>query len=431
MAVTWTRKGYYRVSLDDVLVSQHVDINEAYESIFKHAEANGSGVYRVDPPWVEVAVPLLSLTYRPGLIDSTAPSVPQSVAEVSHTETTVTIEWAASTDDLGVVGYRVLQDGAPVGTTGSLTYQYTGLTPSTEYSFTVEAYDAAGNYSGESSAVLVTTSASDQPYSPSTWGGVINTEALHESVIPGTNNDHFVRTWSASGGWNGGGYMRWRIAYTQGEDDDGYDILHPALPAGTRGVYLSWMQRHGSTWMQNTAASDHNKYVMFYPVAGTNPPRPTIFDPIVSATSGGPKVYRTWGPDVEAGGAGYDEFGVSRASGLHPNYPNHQFKWDASASDWYFIVAALLDDRTSVWVWTRTGGQMIGSVAAGLGQTFYARSPQADAGLLSSWNSNSFTRARLLAYIEATTAGDSNSYVDIADIRLTQTLPSPPAGYLT
>ncbi|WP_433615175.1 discoidin domain-containing protein [Dactylosporangium sp. CA-139114] len=91
--------------------------------------------------------------------DQTAPSVPGSLRVTGTTDTTVALAWNAATDNVGVAGYRVSRGGTVIGTTTTLAFTATGLTASTAYTFTVAAFDAAGNASGASNAVTVTTSA--------------------------------------------------------------------------------------------------------------------------------------------------------------------------------------------------------------------------------------------------------------------------------
>ena len=96
--------------------------------------------------------------------DTTAPSVPSGVTGTSPSATSVDVAWTASTDAVGVTGYRVFRDDVQVGTPTGTTYADTGLTASTTYSYEVAAVDAAGNVSAKSSPVSVTTPAgSTQP----------------------------------------------------------------------------------------------------------------------------------------------------------------------------------------------------------------------------------------------------------------------------
>ncbi|MGK0426512.1 MAG: chitodextrinase, partial [Ulvibacter sp.] len=92
--------------------------------------------------------------------DTQAPSVPVSLAASNVTQTTVDLSWNASTDNVGVTGYDVYQGASNLGTVTGTSTQITGLTASTAYTFSVRASDAAGNVSGASNVVSVTTAGS-------------------------------------------------------------------------------------------------------------------------------------------------------------------------------------------------------------------------------------------------------------------------------
>lgn len=99
--------------------------------------------------------------------DTQAPSAPTSLHVMgTTTSTTVPLMWNASTDNVGVTGYQVFQGNSLIATVSGSTLEYlaTGLTPSTAYSFTVKAVDAAGNVSAASNIVNVTT-----PNAPTTY----------------------------------------------------------------------------------------------------------------------------------------------------------------------------------------------------------------------------------------------------------------------
>jgi endoglucanase len=89
--------------------------------------------------------------------DTTPPSTPAGLAATATTSSSVSLSWTASTDDVGVTGYDVFRGGTLVGTTAGPTYTDTGLSPSTAYTYTVKAYDAAGNLSPASAALTVAT----------------------------------------------------------------------------------------------------------------------------------------------------------------------------------------------------------------------------------------------------------------------------------
>jgi chitodextrinase len=98
--------------------------------------------------------------------DTTAPSTPANLTSPSHTSSSVSLSWAASTDNVGVTGYQIFRNGVQVGTSTSTSFTNTGLAASTSYSFTVKARDAAGNVSAASNAVSVTTSAASGDTTP-------------------------------------------------------------------------------------------------------------------------------------------------------------------------------------------------------------------------------------------------------------------------
>ncbi len=100
------------------------------------------------------ALPVTTLAIQP---DTTPPLVPQNLAASSVTQTSLSLTWTASTDNVGVTGYRVFRDGAQIGTPAGPGFPDSGLAPSTTYQYRVSALDAAGNVSAQSSAFSVTT----------------------------------------------------------------------------------------------------------------------------------------------------------------------------------------------------------------------------------------------------------------------------------
>lgn len=93
-----------------------------------------------------------------GAVDVTAPTAP-ALSASGTTSTSTNLSWSGATDAVGVTGYEVYQGSYLIGSTASTSYTVTSLSPSTTYSFTVRAKDAAGNVSASSNTVSVTTSA--------------------------------------------------------------------------------------------------------------------------------------------------------------------------------------------------------------------------------------------------------------------------------
>ncbi len=91
--------------------------------------------------------------------DTTLPTVPQGVSANATSPTSVDVSWQASQDNVGVAGYDVYRNGTLVITLpGSATaWTDNSAQPPTPYSYTVDAYDAAGNHSAQSQPGTTTT----------------------------------------------------------------------------------------------------------------------------------------------------------------------------------------------------------------------------------------------------------------------------------
>ncbi len=79
--------------------------------------------------------------------DNTPPTTPTGLVASANESATVTLTWAASTDNVGVVGYSIYQDGVFIGRTADTTFRTAEIDDAATHGFTVEAFDAAGNTS--------------------------------------------------------------------------------------------------------------------------------------------------------------------------------------------------------------------------------------------------------------------------------------------
>lgn len=100
--------------------------------------------------------------------DTEPPSTPSNLTAANVASTSLTLNWTASTDNIGVTNYEIYRNNTLSGQTGNAgnTYNVAGLSPSTTYNFYVIARDAAGNSSNQSNTLNVTTasSGSGEPY---------------------------------------------------------------------------------------------------------------------------------------------------------------------------------------------------------------------------------------------------------------------------
>jgi RHS repeat-associated protein len=97
-------------------------------------------------------------------LDTTAPTAPTGLTATAVSGSQINLSWAASTDNVGVTGYRVERcQGAAcslfveVATPAQTSYSSTSLAPASSYTFRVRAIDGAGNLSAFSAAATATT----------------------------------------------------------------------------------------------------------------------------------------------------------------------------------------------------------------------------------------------------------------------------------
>ncbi len=122
--------------------------------------------------------------------DTTAPTKPAGLVVTNPTSSTLPLSWAASTDAVGVTGYKIFRGGSQVGSTTTATnFTLTGLTASVTYALTVSAVDAAGNVSALSNALNASTTAAPDTTPPTAPTSLAVTNPTASSLTLG---------WSAS-----------------------------------------------------------------------------------------------------------------------------------------------------------------------------------------------------------------------------------------
>ena len=114
--------------------------------------------------------------------DTTPPTAPANLTAMASSPTQVNLTWSASSDDVGVTGYKVYRNGVFLASSATTSYSDTTAQAATTYSYTVYAYDAAGNVSAASNTATATTPSQGDTQPPSTPGGLTATAASPSQV---------------------------------------------------------------------------------------------------------------------------------------------------------------------------------------------------------------------------------------------------------
>ncbi|SKB55773.1 Por secretion system C-terminal sorting domain-containing protein [Alkalitalea saponilacus] len=182
-------------------------------------------------------------------VDIEAPTTPTDlIAEFS--ETTILMSWAASTDNVGVVGYRIYVNNTLVETITITSYDLSEFKDLTSFTFGVSAVDAAGNESGRASLIVSNeppslmnhyefegnlrdskgtkhgTAFGSPTYSDGVIGRGINFSGVNDyAKLPNgivTYSQLTIATWVY---WNGGG--DWQRIFDFGDNTSKYMFLTP------------------------------------------------------------------------------------------------------------------------------------------------------------------------------------------------------------
>lgn len=125
--------------------------------------------------------------------DTQAPTAPSNLTAAASAYNKVTLNWGASTDNVGVTSYTVIRNGTPVAKVNNVTtYTDTTVLPQTQYTYQVTASDAAGNTSAASNSAAVTTPNTADTQAPSVPANVkasaVSTSQINVSWTASTDN---------------------------------------------------------------------------------------------------------------------------------------------------------------------------------------------------------------------------------------------------
>ena len=194
-------------------------------------------VVAFDDTGLESPATTQSCATTPNTGDTQAPTAPGAIVFDAVLARRINLSWDAATDDVGVSGYRIARDGAEIGKSAIPYFSDSGLTPETEYCYTVTALDAAGNRSAATDAACATTMASADTTPPSIPSGLVATA---------TSTNQIDLTWTAA---------------TDNESVSGYLIYRDDVEIGTS----------ASTVFNDTGLNPNTRYcytVAAYDAAG-------------------------------------------------------------------------------------------------------------------------------------------------------------------
>ena len=161
-ATAWSSTAIYTAGMTASLSGENYVANWWTQG---QSPATNSGGAGSGQPWTATGACSSSIC-------TAVPAVPTGLAASGTTSTGTDLSWTAVTAPTScTVSYKVLKAGTSIATPTTNSDVVTGLSPSTTYSFTVEATDAAGT-SAASSALNVTTSASSCTTAPSAPTGL-------------------------------------------------------------------------------------------------------------------------------------------------------------------------------------------------------------------------------------------------------------------
>jgi len=177
--------------------------------------------------------------------DTQAPSTPLNLSASNVQETTLDLSWNASSDNVAVTGYEIFLDGSSIGTTAGTSTGITGLTAGTTYSFNVNAFDAAGNVSGLSNTLNVTTDSgadTQAPTTPTNLSASNVTETTADLSWNASNDNTGVTGYNVfSNGTNIGSVSGTSASITGLVANTAYDFQVSAFDAAGNTSSLSWI----------------------------------------------------------------------------------------------------------------------------------------------------------------------------------------------
>lgn len=135
--------------------------------------------------------------------DTVAPSTPTGITAEPKSSSQINLSWSASTDNVGIAGYKIYRNGAAVATVNGLSYTDSGLNPAAAYNYNVAAFDAANNTSALGATVSVTTFAAvgAAPAAPTNLTATVLGNNVSLRWSDNSNDENVFRVFKRSHDW--------------------------------------------------------------------------------------------------------------------------------------------------------------------------------------------------------------------------------------
>ncbi len=225
--------------------------------------------------------------------DTVAPTVPSGLAAAAPSSNSVNLTWTGSTDNVAVTGYKVYRGGTQIGTAGATNYTDNTVVGSTAYTYTVSAYDSAGNNSASSNTAPVTTPDTIAPGVPT---------GLSASAPSSTQVN---LSWNAVSDTGGSGLAGYRI-YRGGvhiANSSATNYSDTSVSGSTGYSYrVAGYDNAGNTSAQSSAAS----------VTTPDTTAPSVPTGVATAVPGDNQVNVSWNASTDTGGSGLSGYRIYR-----------------------------------------------------------------------------------------------------------------------
>jgi fibronectin type 3 domain-containing protein len=201
-----------------------------------------------------------------GAPDGTAPSQPGDLSASVPSSSVVNLSWTASTDNVGVAGYKVYRDGTlisppivPGDPNPPTAYNDETAQPSTTYTYEVSAVDAAGNESTKASKSVTTPASQPTDTAPPSQPGNLSATAVSATQVD--------------------------LAWTASTDDVGVSGYEITRNGGTAGTVAGTATSYNDTGL--TAGAAYSYSVVAVDAAGNRSPAATASATTPAAGGGG------------------------------------------------------------------------------------------------------------------------------------------------